>query len=75
MQPNFADLLTKVGCDLVLHFLPRLICTDSNACMTNIFANFSPIVFYYIPINDTSFELSVFWLSDIQKPDQQTVVF
>ena len=22
------------------------------------------VIFYYIPINDTTFELSVFWLSD-----------
>ena len=33
------------------------------------------IYVYYIPITGTTLELSVFWPSDIEKPDQRTKVF
>ena len=33
-------------------------------CVIVVFPEHAQLLFYYIPINDTTLELSVFWLSD-----------
>ena len=51
-----ADMRVNVFC------LLKLAC-DGNFCL--LFGD-NYMYYYYIPINDTSFELSVFWLSDAE---------